>query len=146
VLHIVKLCVGCDSVDELAEWQRRRLSAMRKAGAEAKLVHVTRQAPRRAGFMPAASSIYWIIGGFIRVRQRIEGLSEIRGADGIVRCGLILDPRLVPTDAYPRRPFQGWRYLSVDEAPADLEAGDQEQPEPSMPPAMRAALVELRLL
>jgi hypothetical protein len=148
-LHIVKLCVGCDSIEELAEWQSQRLGELARAGAAAELMHVTRQTPRRAGFDPGASAssscIYWVMGGFIRSRQRIVELREIRGSDGIPRCGLVFDPALTPTEPQPRRPFQGWRYLPAGEAPRDL---DLRTPvfEGAMPPQMRAALLELRLL
>src|SRR5215472_13894653 len=100
-LHTLKLCVGCDSIEELADWQRRRLAGLRQADTKAELMHVTRQTPRRQGFAPG-SSIYWVIGGFIRVKQKITALREVRGADGILRCGLALDPELVPTEPVPR--------------------------------------------
>ena len=64
-------------------------------------MHVTRQTPRREGFAPGASSIYWVIGGYIRARQKIAALREVQGADGIVRCGLALDPELVATEPLP---------------------------------------------
>ncbi|MGO9483546.1 MAG: DUF1489 family protein, partial [Rhodomicrobium sp.] len=80
-LHILKLCVGVDSVEDLASWQRRRLATMRKTDADAELMHVTRQTPRREGFAPGSSSIYWVIGGYIRVRQKITALREVQGAD-----------------------------------------------------------------
>ena len=57
IVHILKLCVGCDSVEELADWQRKRLATGQD------LVHVTRQTPRREGVGPQ-SSLYWVIGGF----------------------------------------------------------------------------------
>jgi hypothetical protein len=144
-LHILKLCVGCDSIEELALWQRQRLATLRQVNPKAELMHVTRQTPRRDGFTPGSSSIYWVIGGFARVRQRIAGLKEVRGADGILRCGLVLDPNLVTTAAYPRRAFQGWRYLAAEEAPADSNAATPEAVG-SIPSAMHAALTELRLL
>ncbi len=28
-LHLVKLCVGCDSVEDLAGWQKKRLADQR---------------------------------------------------------------------------------------------------------------------
>ena len=31
-LHIVKLCVGCDTVEELADWQAQRLSELARSG------------------------------------------------------------------------------------------------------------------
>ena len=143
-LHIQKLCVGCDSVEELADWQRRRLAALRQSGAKGELMHVTRQTPRREGFGPG-SSIYWVIGGFIRVKQKITALREVRGADGILRCGLALDPELVATEPVPRRAFQGWRYLDASDAPASLMPGASGT-DAAMPPAMRQALTELRLI
>ncbi len=144
-LHILKLCVGVDSVEDLASWQRRRLATMRKTDADAELMHVTRQTPRREGFAPGSSSIYWVIGGYIRVRQKITALREVQGADGIVRCGLAFDPELVPVEPVPRRAFQGWRYLSAAEAPADLQPGAASS-DGAIPPAMRQALMELRLI
>jgi hypothetical protein len=144
-LHLIKLCVGCDSIDELADWQRQKLARLRKADSKAKLMHVTRQTPRREGFTPGSSSIYWVMGGFIRVRQVIVGLEPTRDADGISRCGLVLEPQLVATEAHPRRAFQGWRYLPAEDAPPDLvSAAAQGRHAP--PASMHAALMELRLL
>jgi len=143
-LHILKLCVGCDSIEELADWQCRRIAALRQADPQAELMHVTRQTPRREGFGPGAS-IYWVIGGFIRVKQGITALREVRGADGILRCGLVLDPELVATEPVPRRAFQGWRYLEASDAPASLTPGASGA-DAAMHPAMRQALTELRLI
>src|SRR5258706_13680649 len=143
-LHILKLCVGCDAVEELAAWQQQRFATLRQNDPGADLLHVTRQTPRRTGFAPG-SSIYWVIGGFIRARQRIIALREVRGADGILRCGLALDLKLVVTEPVPRRAFQGWRYLPAGEAPADLDP-DAPKYEGTIPAAMRAAPTELRLL
>ncbi len=137
-VHIVKLCVGCDALEDLAEWQRERVSAGRD------LVHITRQTPRRDGFGPN-SSLYWVIGGFIRARQRILALRDVRGADGVQRCGFELDPRLTPTEPAPRRPFQGWRYLPAADAPKDLDP-NAATADGAMPAAMRAALAELALI
>jgi hypothetical protein len=143
-IHILKLCVGCDSIEDLASWQRRRLATLRQTDPKAELMHVTRQTPRRDGFRPG-SSIYWVIGGYIRVRQVIRGLREVRGTDGILRCGLALHPQLFATEPMPRRAFQGWRYLAADEAPADLASSAGEAHE-AMPPSMRLELIELRLI
>ena len=138
IVHIVKLCVGCDSIEELADWQRKRLAAGQD------LVHVTRQTPRREG-VGARSSLYWVIGGFIRARQCIVGLREVRGADGILRCGFELDPGLVATKPVPRRPFQGWRYLPESDAPRDLDPNAPKL-DSDIPASMRAELAELRLI
>jgi len=144
-LHILKLCVGCGSLEELAEWQSRRLATARKTDPDFELMHVTRQTPRREGFAPGVSSLYWVIGGYIRARQKITALREVQGADGIMRCGLVLDPGIVATEPVPRRAFQGWRYLAAGEAPADIAAG-KAAADAAMPPAMRKELTELRLI
>lgn len=143
-LHLVKLCVGCDTLEELAAWQSQRLAECVRLGNPPELMHVTRQTPRRAGFAPG-SSIYWVIAGFIRAHQIITELREHRGTDGIVRCALVFEPRLIPTEPVPRRPFQGWRYLPAPDAPPDLDP-NAPRAEGKIPPQMRAALTELRLI
>ena len=127
-IHLVKLCVGCDSVDDLALWQAARALE----NPEAQPRHVTRMWPKREAELLGGGSLYWIIKGQILVRQRIVRLDEVIGADGIRRCGLGLDPELVRTQPAPRRPFQGWRYLKPDEAPPDLPKGrEHEEPLPA---------------
>ncbi|MEQ8696092.1 MAG: DUF1489 domain-containing protein [Bauldia litoralis] len=136
-VHLLKLCVGVDSIDRLATFQARRLAN------EGEVYHKTRNAPRRADEVLDGGSIYWIIKGFVRVRQRIVGIerqtNEARGA----HCHLVLDPELVPTAMQPRRPHQGWRYLEPADAPADAANGMVEE-EP--PPEMAEELRELGLL
>jgi hypothetical protein len=136
-VHLLKLCVGVESIDQLARFQARRLAN------EGELYHKTRHTPRRADEVLDGGSIYWIIKGFVRVRQRIVGIerqtNEARGA----HCHLVLDPELVPTVAQPRRPHQGWRYLEPADAPADAAHGEAEE-EP--PPEMAEELRELGLL
>jgi hypothetical protein len=44
----------------------------------------------------------------------------------------------------PRRPFQGWRYLSAEDAPADLKKGEADFAK--LPAKMRADLLALGLL
>ena len=128
-VHILKLA--------LAALPRRtgRLAAEGLATGQ-DLVHVTRQTPRREGVGPQ-SSLYWVIGEFIRARQRILGLREVRGADGILRCGIELDPGLVATEPVPRRPFQGWRYLPESDAPRELDPNAPKL-DGGMPPAIHA--------
>jgi hypothetical protein len=74
-------------------------------------------------------------------RQRIIGLEERRGADGILRCAILLDDQIIRTEPQPRRPFQGWRYLDPAEAPRDLAL--RRSQEDSLPPALAAALAEI---
>jgi hypothetical protein len=136
-LHLIKLCVGVSEVDELREWQDRRLAE----GGD--VFHVTRMFPRRGDELLDGGSLYWVIKGFIQVRQRIAGLVPITDAEGISRCKIVFEPELVATRFQPRRAFQGWRYLLDEDAPADLPQGDDTG---RLPAEMRAKLAELGLL
>ncbi len=115
-VNLVKLCVGAESVESLASWQSRRLAS----GAVKEPEHVTRMRPRRDAEILNGGSLYWVIRGLILARQRIHRLDPRQGADGIMRCALILDRQIVRTAAAPRGPFQGWRYLEPDASPPDL--------------------------
>ncbi len=119
-LNLLKLCVGTETVEELADWQAGRSAANRAAGLDARPCHVTRMWPRRAEEILDGGSLYWVIKGLVLLRQRILALEPRDGADGIRRCALRLDPQLVRTSPQPRRPFQGWRYLRPEDAPCDL--------------------------
>lgn len=120
-VHLVKLCVGVDHVDELAEFQRRRLEQARDRGDPAILRHVTRSTPRRAGDLVAGGSLYWVIRGHIRVRQPVTAVEPTVNAKGQAACALILAPQLVRVVPRPHRAFQGWRYLEPQEAPPDAD-------------------------
>ena len=143
-LHLVKLCVGIDSIAHLAERQSYRLRQMRNAGEMPELWHRTRQMPRRREDVLEGGSLYWVIKGVIQVRQRILDLRAVRGDDGISRCDIVYETQLVPTRPQPRRAFQGWRYLETDAAPPDLDLRADGLDE--MPAKMKADLIELGLL
>ena len=145
-IHIVKLCVGADSVEDLAEWQIAQLKRARKAKASA--IHPrqrahpvcgTRMWPKRVEDVQAGGSLYWVIKGVISVRQRIVSVDDVIDDHG-QRCGLYLDAHLQRTAPQPRRAFQGWRYLEVKDAPPDLTAA---QGGADLPEHLRRQLVEL---
>ena len=135
-VHLKKLSVGSQSLETLRAWQALRLL---EAG---RLIHVTRNRPRRAEELLDGGSIYWIIKGVISARQQIIDLAEVQRADGHVACGLVLCPNLVATVPIKMRIFQGWRYLEIADAPADLTDPVDE----SMPPELFAELRELGVL
>jgi hypothetical protein len=145
-LHLIKLCVGCDSIEDLAGWQAERLKIRRKAGEKKpQLFHRTFQTPKRRADLLAGGSLYWVIKGLVQVRQPLTDIAEGTKDDGTPCCLLILKNQLVPVRPTPRRPFQGWRYLDPAEAPEDLKrgaAGDIV----AMPPKLRKQLAELGLL
>lgn len=138
-LNIIKLCVGAETVEDLTDWQTRNAHLWAKGTAE----HVTRMWPKRADEVLAGGSLYWVIKGVILARQRILGLEERRGSDGIARCALVLDAQVIRTEAAPRRPFQGWRYLPAAETPRDLPQGRAR--DDVLPPALAQALAEIGL-
>ena len=135
-LHIVKLCVGADSIEDLATWQAER----RKSWGEVR--HVTRMVPRRTEDVLDGGSLYWVIKGEIQVRQRLIEIRPFTDEEGVRRCALVLDAGLVATERLPRRPFQGWRYFDPNDAPRDLSEG----PGDDMPAALRAELRALGLI
>jgi hypothetical protein len=144
-MHLIKLCVGVESVEHLAALEAARLDAARQAGQPAELLHYTRQTPRQREKLLAGGSLYWVIKGAVRVRQQIIDLREETDAEGRPLCAIVLAPALVATAPQPRRAFQGWRYLKPEDAPADIGAVQGGEAD-GMPPAMRAQLAELALL
>ena len=119
MLNLIKLCVGVDTLQELADWQKRRLKEKRAKGQKPELIHVTRQFPKRADELLAGGSLYWVIRGQIAARQRLIELREVK-KNGIPHCGLVYDKKLVPVRPRPRRAFQGWRYFEAKDAPPDV--------------------------
>lgn len=143
-VNLLKMCVGIDTVPELVEAQSRRLAERRRLKQPAELYHRTRQVPKRAEEVVAGGSLYWVIKGLVRVRQRIVRIDILDPPVNTKRCALVLAPELVRTELLARRPFQGWRYLEVKDAPADLPEGADAGDE--LPPKLADELRELGLL
>jgi hypothetical protein len=135
-LHLIKLCVGAESVEDLQEWVDRRI---RTSGEQ---VHTTRMQPKRADEIIGEGSLYWVIKGVIECRQRLLGVRPFTDAEGIARCDLILEPVIVRVQPRRRGPFQGWRYLPASDAPPDLISAETK----GMPPELARQLAELGLL
>jgi len=117
-VHIVKLCVGAETIDDLVAWQQRLMRTSDQP------YHHTRMMPKRAEEVLQGGSIYWVVKRAIRVRQLITDIEEVRDDEGRKMCQLIFDPELHRTYAQPKRPFQGWRYLQPEAAPRDLTSGE----------------------
>ncbi|MDX1484593.1 MAG: DUF1489 domain-containing protein [Alphaproteobacteria bacterium] len=121
-LHLLKMAVGIDSVDDLARVQKARRERRRAAGEKPITWHFTRNFPRRAARVLDGGSMYWIIRGEILVRQRIIALEERTRGEGRKRCAIGLAARLIRTEPVSHRALQGWRYLEPGDAPPDLAA------------------------
>jgi hypothetical protein len=138
-LHLLKLCVGAESIADLREWTRLR--RLHRPGVHA---HVTRMFPKRGDELLDGGSLYWVIKGQIAARQKLIGLEPLTDSEGIKRCALQLDDEIVALAPRPCRAFQGWRYLKAEDAPPDLASAGQSAA--AMPEDMRRALAELGLL
>ena len=143
-VHLIKLCVGCDSVRELEGWIKEKLKAKRKNGEKPEHIHRTRMVPKRAAELVEGGSLYWVIRGEIACRQRIRDLRPFRDKDGIGRCAIVLEPKVVPVDPRPFLAFQGWRYFAAKDAPPDLEKTARGTK--AMPEKLRRELRELGLM
>jgi hypothetical protein len=144
LLHLIKLCVGCDSVRDLEEWIKEKLRARGNSGAgkggrgsgsghgRRERNHTTRMVPKRGAEIIDGGSLYWVIRGHIMCRERILDIRPFTDADGIGRCHIVLDCKPVLVEPRPYRAFQGWRYFEAKEAPRDLDRaapGARDMPE-----------------
>jgi len=138
-LHLLKMAVGVASLDEL---RAARAARLKQHGGS--WVY-TRNHPRRAEAVLAGGSLFWVIRGQIRVRQRVTGFRSERDEKGRAYCLIEVEPVLQPTLWRPWRPFQGWRYLTPADAPPDAPRG-YEASDIAAAPIPEQMLAELRAL
>jgi len=143
-LHLIKLCVGADSVDDLTAWIKQRLKQKKARGEKPEHIHTTRMVPKRAEELLDGGSLYWVIRGQIMCREKLRAVRPFVDKEGVGRCRLVLEPKVVLVEPRPFRAFQGWRYLEAKDAPRDLDRaapGAKHMPEP-----LRRELRDLGLL
>jgi len=143
-LHLIKLAVGCESVKELKSWVAQRMQAAKQKGLPRHHIHITRMTPKRVEELLAGGSLYWVIRGEIAAREKILAIEPFRDRDGIGRCRLVMQPKVIAVAPRPMRPFQGWRYFMEDAAPPDL--GKAAASVAAMPEPLRRELRDLGLL
>jgi hypothetical protein len=141
-LNLIKLCVGAESVEDLARWQAGRIKEQNKKGKKPELIHVTRMTPKRKDELLDGGSLYWVIKGQIAVRQRLIALKPVT-KNGVAHCGLVYEPKLVPVQRRAHRAFQGWRYFDGKDAPPDARGSRGGA---GLPEKLQAELVSLGLL
>jgi hypothetical protein len=143
-LHLVKLCVGVETLDDLRDHIAARLALLSDQGRPVEQIHTTRMVPKRADALVDGGSLFWVIKGQVQARQRLLAIRPFTDGEGIGRCHLVLEPVLHATHWQPRRPFQGWRYLEPEDAPRDLGADADGLTD--MPATLRRELAELGLI
>ncbi len=144
-VHLIKLCVGAQTIADLAGWQSSSRRHWRTAGGRQCVFHTTLQTPTRKSELLEGGSLYWVIKGQIEARQALVGFEDGHKEDGSPCCLILLDPAIVPVKPVVRRPFQGWRYLSSSDCPPDLSSNPAGGLA-SFPPALRRDLAELCLI
>ena len=132
-LHLSKVAFNCASVDTLARRQQAR-------AVDGIVPLVTRFMPKRAEEL-IGGSLYWIVKHRLIARNRILGFAT-RAQDG--RTIIQLDPDLVRVRLFPKRAHQGWRYLTGEDAPPDLD-GEPDGLD-ALPPALLGKLAGLALV
>ncbi len=108
-LHMTKIAYGAKSWDDLASWFENR----------ERFLMTTRYLPKRHEEM-VGGSLYWILNHSLVARSPILGFPQAK--DG--RWHIDLKPELIRVYPTPKRAHQGWRYLTDDKAPRDLEEGE----------------------
>lgn len=127
MIHMIKLSVGVKTLEELESYRDERAHWWGADYGKDVHVHRTRMMPKRAAEMEGQSSIYWVIGGQVVARQPILRLVKYTDAEGKDYCDIVMAPDMVRTIPYPKRPFQGWRYLRPEDAPPDLGANENAE-------------------
>jgi hypothetical protein len=143
-LHLIKLCVGCDSVQDLKDWIAEKLREKKRRKAAPEHIHTTRMVPKRVDELTDGGSLFWVIRGQVLCRERILAIRPFRDQDGIGRCRVVLDGKVVLVEPRSFRAFQGWRYLAAKDAPRDLARAAPGAAK--MPENLRRELQELGLL
>lgn len=143
-LHLIKLCVGCESVEDLRNWIKQKLKERKARGQKSEHIHTTRMTPKRAGEILDGGSLYWVIKGELMCRERILDIRPFVDKAGISRCQIVMDGKVKLVRPRPWRAFQGWRYLPEKDAPPDLDRAAPGMG--ALPEPLRKELRELGLL
>lgn len=145
VLHLIKLSVGSQEVDDLAHWQSSFCKFRKKNDKKSYIFHTTFHEPKRIAELLDGGSLYWIIKNCIQARQKLIGFEKGKKEDGTPCCLILLDREIHLVKPVYHRSFQGWRYLTQDDAPPDLEHC-QSSGLSNFPEKLRRELAELCLL
>ena len=99
-LHLIKLCVGCDSIQDLEDWIKQRLREKRKRGEKAEHIHRTRMMPKRADELTdGAVDVAWFRSAYERLGaanwKKVDAAAKFACAgSGHARARLFADAML----------------------------------------------------
>ena len=113
-INLKKLAIGIKSIEDL----KRRLKFNIKKNGE--LIHITRNKPKRFEELCNGGSLYWVINRKVIVRQKILNIKNIIGSENRVFAGILLENKIIRVRPTPMKPFQGWRYYEIEDAPPDI--------------------------
>ena len=139
IYNLKKLAVGIDTVENLKIRQKIIFNEYNK------IIHVTRNTPKKKDDLIKKGSMYWVIKRRVLVRQKIKNISLIIRNDGSKGCEIELDSELIKVIPTPMRPFQGWRYYNSEEVPSDLTLDLNNVNEEALTDELNAELIKLGL-
>ena len=91
-LHLLKLCVGAESIGDLEAWIAESLAAKKARGLAVEQAHTTRMVPKRVEELLDGGSLYWVIKGQLSARQKLLDVRPFTDGEGVSRCHLVLEP------------------------------------------------------
>ena len=136
-INLIKINVGSSTVKDIRKWQLNN----KEKWPDKKPRHITRMWPKRQLEILNGGSIFWVIKGYIMARQKILGMEEFYRGDNVRCCSLIFDSTIYETESVRKRPFQGWRYLEIEQSPADLKIDRRNND--SIPAQLLAELADI---
>jgi len=139
IYHLKKLAVGIDSVENLKIRQKIIFDEYNK------IIHLTRNTPKKKDDLIAKGSMYWVIKRRVLVRQKIVNINLVIRNDGRKGCEIELDRELIKVIPTPMRPFQGWRYYNSEEVPSDLSLNINNDNGEALTDELNAELIKLGL-
>jgi hypothetical protein len=138
-IHMIKLVVGCDTLEDFAEVCKRDMVDYHGQPATPCW---TRFMPKRADeILQSEGSIYRVIKNKIQCRLKILGFEMVEVEGKGKMCMIMQSPEIIKTVSKPKRPFQGWRYFEPAKAPADrglYTMGDDDL-DPALEEELKAA-------
>lgn len=126
---MMKLAVGAGGLEDMLRWEQER------GFTEVSYIH-TRHRPTRWQELVDGGSLYWVVKGVILCRREIVSFDFDETADHWL---IGLRSKNILTEAQPRRPFQGWRYLKPEDAPRDIGGSEVGEMSPDLARALKEA-------